>query len=356
MATIQDVARAAGVSPITVSRVFRNGDNVRPETRKRVLQAAAELNYVPNAVARSLRQARSGLLAFINTDMMNPLFYDMARGAEDAAQAAGMTIVLGNSDDDPSLEAKYVRVMAEHRVDGIILIPAPTTTAADIPTLPAKVPLICLDRRPPDLAASLVCCDTITATRDLCRHLFAMGHARVAIVGGMPEVPTWRNRLVGYRQAQREAGQGETGDLMLDGNYRADSGAAAVRELMASSHPPDAIIAASAQVLYGVMDELAVQGKAVPTDVSVCCVDDPALPDFVRPKFTYVEQPGYEMGAAAVELVLAAFKAGSSAPEEREFPATLRIGESCRESGRDWLSQDHSSPSLAAPQSQPALA
>ena len=133
MATIQDVARAAGVSPITVSRVFRNGDNVRPETRQRVLQAASELNYVPNAVARSLRQARSGLLAFINTDMMNPLFYAMARGAEDAAQAAGMTIVLGNSDDDPSLEAKYVRVMAEHRVDGIILIPTPTTTAARHP-------------------------------------------------------------------------------------------------------------------------------------------------------------------------------------------------------------------------------
>ncbi len=331
MATIQDVARAAGVSPITVSRVFRNGDNVRPETRQRVLQAASELNYVPNAVARSLRQARSGLLAFINTDMMNPLFYAMARGAEDAAQAAGMTIVLGNSDDDPSLEAKYVRVMAEHRVDGIILIPAPTTTAADIPTLPAKVPLICLDRRPPDLVASLVCCDTITATRDLCRHLFAMGHQRVVIIGGMPEVPTWRNRLIGYRQAQREAGRGESEDLALDGNYRADGGAAAARELLASSSPPDAIIAASAQVLYGVMDELATQGKSVPNDISVCCVDDPALPDFVRPKFTYVEQPGYEMGAAAVELVLAAFNREPCAPEDREFPATLRIGQSCRE-------------------------
>lgn len=357
MATIQDVARVAGVSPITVSRVYRNGDNVRPETRQRVLQAAAELNYVPNAVARSLRQARSGLLAFINTDMMNPLFYAMARGAEDAAQAAGMTIVLGNSDDDPSLEAKYVRVMAEHRVDGIILIPAPTTTAADIPTLPAKVPLVCLDRRPPDLAASLICCDTITATRGLCRHLFAMGHERVAIAGGMPEVPTWRNRLIGYRQAQREAGRDEADDLVLDGTYRADSGAAAVRELMASAPPPDAIIAASAQVLYGVMDELVRQGQSVPNDVSVCCVDDPALPNFVRPKFTYVEQPGYEMGAAAVELVLAAFNREPSLPQDREFSATLRIGESCRESERNGDTSTHHAPARAAEtRSQPALA
>src|SRR4028119_813681 len=113
MSTIHDVARAAGVSPMTVSRVFRGASYVRAETRQRVLDAAAELNYVPNAVARSLRQSRSGLLAFINTDVLNPLFYDMARGAENAAQAAGMTIVLGNSDDDPALEAKYLQVMAE---------------------------------------------------------------------------------------------------------------------------------------------------------------------------------------------------------------------------------------------------
>jgi LacI family transcriptional regulator len=357
MATIQDVARAAGVSPITVSRVFRNGDNVRPETRQRVLRAAAELNYVPNAVARSLRQARSGLLAFINTDMMNPLFYAMARGAEDAAQAAGMTIVLGNSDDDPSLEAKYLRVMAEHRVDGIILIPTPTTTAAHIPTLPPKVPLVFLDRRPPDLTASLVSCDTVTATRDLCRYLFDLGHERVSIVGGMPEVPTWRNRLVGYRQAQREAGRGEAEDRMIDGNYRAESGAAAVQELLASSQPPDAIIAASAQVLYGVMDELATQQMSVPGDVSVCCVDDPALPDFVRPKFTYVEQPGYEMGSAAVEIALETLKAEPAPPTDREFPATLRIGQSCREAERGGqISAQPALPLSAHPRSQAALA
>jgi len=339
MATIQDVARVAGVSPITVSRVFRNWDNVRPETRQRVLDAAAQLNYVPNAVARSLRQSRSGLLAFINTDMLNPLFYAMARGAEAAAQAAGMTIVLGNSDDDATLEAKYLRGMAEHRVDGIILVPTPSTTAAHIPTLPASVPLVLLDRRPPGLGASLICCNTATATRDLCRHLFAFGHERIAIVGGMLEVPTWLNRLAGYRQAQREAGHPEDEDLVVHGNYRADSGAAATRELMGSVRPPDALIAASAQVLYGVLDELAAQRKSIPDDVSVCCVDDPALPAFIRPRFTYVEQPGYAMGVAAVEIVLEELRFGATLLTEREFPASLRIGESCGEGERSGLSR-----------------
>jgi len=334
MPTMRDVARAAGVSPITVSRVFRNGHYVRPETRQRVLHAASELNYVPNAVARSLRQARSGLLAFINTDMMNPLFHTMARGAEDAAQAAGMTMVLGNSDDDTDLEANHLRIMSEHRVDGIILVPTPYTTAAHIPTLPAKVPLVLLDRRPPDLSAGLVRCDTGTATRDLCQYLYALGHERVAIIGGMLEVPTWLNRLTGYRQAQRAAGRMEDEDLVIHGNYRADSGAAAARELMASTRPPDAMIAASAQVLYGVLDELAAQGKSIPADVSVCCVDDPALPAFFRPKFTYVEQPGYAMGAAAVQIILEGLRAEATAGQDQEFSATLRIGESCGEQVR----------------------
>ncbi len=334
MATMQDVARAAGVSPITVSRVFRDSTSVRPETRQRVLRAAGELNYVPNAVARSLRQARSGLLAFINTDMKNPLFSAMARGAEDAAQAAGMTIVLGNSDDDASLEARYLQVMAEHRVDGIILVPTPTTTAAHIPTLPRNVPLVLLDRRPPDLAARLVSCNTATATRDLCRHLFALGHERIAIAGGMPEVPTWLNRLEGFRLAQREAGRSEAEELVIHGNYRAESGVSAVRALMVSAVPPDAIIAGSAQVLHGVLDELAAQGKAIPADISVCCVDDPVLPAFFRPRFTYVEQPGYAMGGAAVDMVLEELRAGTTAQRDREFPASLCIGKSCGEAER----------------------
>jgi len=333
MATILDVARAAGVSPITVSRVFQQSPNVRPETRARVLQAASELHYVPNAVARSLRQARSGLLAFINTDMMNPLFHQMARGAEVAAQAAGMTVFLGNSDDDPALEARYIKTMAEHRVDGIILIATPASTAAGIPSVPSTVPLVHLDRRPVDLTHPLISCNTRDATRDLVRHLIALGHQRIAIVGGMPEVATWRNRLIGYKEAQREAGHPASEDVIVPGDYRSESGAVATRQLLGSPRPPDAIIAASALVLHGVLDELEIEGKSVPQDISVCCVDDPALPSFVRPRFTYVEQPGYDMGAAAVTMLLAAMQpdADPASLGDRELLASLVIGESCGE-------------------------
>jgi LacI family transcriptional regulator len=272
--------------------------------------------------------------------MLNPLFYAMARGAEHAARAAGMTIVLGNSDDDAALEAKYLTTMAEHRVDGIILVPTPHTIAAQIPTLPQNVPLVLLDRRPPDLAARLISCNTANATRDLCRHLISIGHEHIALIGGMTEVPTWLNRITGYQEAQREAARPEAEDLIIHGNYRADSGIAAVRELMALPHPPDAIIAASAQVLHGVLEELAAMGKSIPADISVCCVDDPALPAVFRPRFTYVKQPGYEMGIAAVEAIVQELQTGETNHEDREFMAELRIGESCGEGERIVLSQE----------------
>ena len=331
MPTIQDVARAAAVSPMTVSRVFRGASYVRPETRQRVLDAAAELNYVPNAVARSLRQSRSGLLAFIITDMKNPLFYDMARGAEDAAHEANMAIVLGNSDDDPVVEAGYLRVMAEHRVDGILLVPTPTTASTSMPHLPARVDLVLLDRRPQGVDASLVSCDTGPATRDLCHHLFGLGRSRVALVGGMPEVQTWHDRLQGYADAHAESGRDVDEGLIIPGDYRAEGGRHAVRQLMASPSRPDAIIAASTQVLDGVLEELGAQDVRVPADIAVSCVDDPGFPAFFRPRFTFVEQPGYEMGAEAVRLLMAGMEEDNRPQVDRVFPARLRIGESCGE-------------------------
>jgi LacI family transcriptional regulator, galactose operon repressor len=331
MSTIQDVAKAAGVSPMTVSRVFRGAAYVRAETRQRVLEAAAELNYVPNAVARSLRQSRSGLLAFIITDMKNPLFYDMARGAEDAAHAANMAIVLGNSDDDPVVEARYLRVMAEHRVDGILLVPTPMTASTSMPHLPARVDLILLDRRPHGVDAGLVSCDTRPATRELCHHLFALGHSRIALVGGMPEVQTWRDRLAGYADAHGEAGRVADDALIIPGNYRAEGGRDAVRQLMASPAQPHALIAASTQVLDGVLDELGVLGVRIPEDIAVSCVDDPGFPAFFRPRFTFVEQPGYEMGVEAVQLLMNGIQTGQLQHMDKVFPAHLKIGESCGE-------------------------
>jgi len=336
MASIDEVARRAGVSPITVSRVMRNHPNVREETRHRVLLAVSDLHYVPNAVARGLKQSRSGLVALVITDMVDPFFTVVTRGVEDAVRKAGMMLVLGNSDNDLALEMEYLRVMGEHRVDGIILLPTPRPVDFALPPLPRSIPLVIIDRSLLGVVADVVRCDTASGVKALCRHLLALGHRRIAIVGGLPETLTWQERVSGYQMAMQEAGLRLPASLVVDGNYKADGGAAAVRLLMANpaSARPDAIIAAGTKVVGGVLDELVTLGFRIPEDIAVAAVDDPFPKSKFSPRLTVVEQPGYDMGRVAVEMLLSRLPPVSSdaPPREIVFDTTFRIGETCGES------------------------
>src|SRR3954468_18727400 len=255
MASIEDVAHRAGVSPITVSRVMRRYPHVREATRQRVLAAVDDLHYVPNAIARGLKQSRSGLIALVITDMVDPFFSVVAHGVEDAVRKAGLMLVLGNSGDELALEVEYLRIMGEHRVDGIILVPTPRPAEAPPPPLPSGMPLVILDRSLPGVEADVVRCDTASGTAALCRHLIALGRRRIAIVGGLPQTKTWQERVSGYRTAMRDAGLDVPEGYILAGNYMAESGVAAVRALWSGAGQPDAIIAANAKVVRGVLDE-----------------------------------------------------------------------------------------------------
>ncbi len=343
MASIYEVARRAGVSPITVSRAIRNHPHVRAETRERVLTAVQELGYVPNAVARGLKQSRSGLIALVITDMVDPFFSVVAHGVEDAVRRSGKMLVLGNSGDDFALEAEYLRIMGEHRVDGIILVPAPRIAGLTTPPLPPGMPMVILDRSLPGIVADVVRCDTASGTRALCQHLIALGRRRIAIVGGLPDTLTWQERICGYREALLEADIELPPSFVIDGDYRSGSGAAAVRTLMSLPGPPDAIVAANAKVVRGVLDELIAAGCRVPEDVAVGAIDDPLPASSFWPRLTVVEQPGYEMGVAAVELLLARLlPTGSGAPpREVVFTSTLRPGITCGERAGPLLWPEH---------------
>jgi LacI family transcriptional regulator len=333
MTSVEDVARRAGVSPITVSRVVNNHANVSPAMRERVQRAVAELNYIPNALARGLRQARSDLVALIITDISSPFFTDVARGAEDAARAVGLSLVLGNSEEDPEVEAEYLRVMGERRVDGVILVPTNLATDALSRSLPVRIPVVLFDRHAPGVKADVVRCDTRTGTYLLCQHLLALGHRRIAIVGGMTSVETWTDRVAGYQAALREAGVPTPSDLVIPGDYNRNGGIEAVRVLLGQRERPHVIIAANAQVALGVLDELLAVGCRVPEDVGVATIDDPFPSSSLIPQLTVIEQPGYAMGEAAVRLLTARLDPARRAelPHEAVFEATLRIGTSCGE-------------------------
>ncbi|MBA2468949.1 MAG: LacI family DNA-binding transcriptional regulator [Chloroflexia bacterium] len=333
MTSIEEVARQAGVSPSTVSRVARNQTNVSTVTRERVQRVITELKYIPNAVARGLKQARSGLIALLITDITSPFFTAVARGAEDAAREAGLSLLLGNSEEDSDLEAKYLRVIGERRVDGVILVPTNQAPNSLVRSLPPEIPIVLLDRSLPGFKADVVRCDTRTGTFVLGQHLLGLGHRRIAIVGGMPNIPTWPERVAGYQAALRESGVAAPPEFVIPGDYNRDGGTEAVRVLLAQGERPDAIIAANAQVALGVLDELVAAGCRVPEDVGVATIDDPFPPSAFVPRLTLVEQPGYGMGEAAVQLLVARLEPAGRAEPPREvvFEATLRIGTSCGE-------------------------
>jgi LacI family transcriptional regulator len=298
-----------------------------------------ELGYVPNAVARGLKQSRSGLIALVITDMVDPFFSVVAHGVEDAVRRAGKMLVLGNSADDFTLEVEYLRIMSEHRVDGIILVPAPRSPEAATPQLPKGTPLVILDRSLPGIAADVVRCDTASGTRALCQHLLALGRRRIAIVGGLPYTLTWQERIGGYLEALREAGITLPPEFVIHGDYKAESGKAAVSVLMTMPQPPDAIIAANAKVVRGVLDELVARGCRVPEDVAVSAIDDPLPESSFWPRLTVVEQPGYEMGVAAVDLLMTRLEPGGLdlPPREVVFTSTLRPGTTCGEHAGELL-------------------
>ena len=342
MASLDDVARRAGVSPITVSRVMRRHPNVREETRRRVMEAVSDLHYVPNAIARGLKQSRSGLIALIITDMVDPFFSVVTHGVEDAVRKAGMMLVLGNSNDELALEVEYLRIMEEHRVAGIILVPTPRVPGISLPALPSRTPLVILDRSLPGVEADVVRCDTAGGTHALCEHLLNLGRRRIAIVGGLPHTLTWQERVNGFQAALRDAGLSVPANLIIPGNYKADSGRAAVRVLMSRTERPDAIIAAGPKVARGVLDELVDLGYRIPEDVAVSAIDDPFPASKFWPPLTVVEQPGYEMGKKAVELLLSRLSSISSQEPPREivFDAVLRPGVTCGERGATTVIQD----------------
>ena len=180
MVTIRDVARRAGVAPITVSRCINNSGYCGPETRKRVEAAITELGYVPNRLASGLRSKRTNTLALVLTDITNPYFTTIARGVEDVAGKAGYAVIFCNTDESISKEQIYVRMLLEKRVDGILLVPARSTPKSVALIQKHDIPVVVLDRRVPNIKTDLVCCDSEEAAYQLTRLLLSLGHRAIA--------------------------------------------------------------------------------------------------------------------------------------------------------------------------------
>jgi LacI family transcriptional regulator len=329
MADIRDVAKLAGVAPITVSRCVNNSGYCSPETRAKVEAAVAQLGFVPNRLASGLRSKRSNTLALVLTDITNPYFTTIARGVEDIASDAGYTVIFCNTDESVSKEQMYVQMLLEKRVDGILLVPAQSTPNSVALIQKHNIPVVVLDRRVPNIKTDLVRCDSEEGAYQLMRLLLSMGHREIALLNGPVNVSTAQDRLNGYRRALSEAGIPESTWQEYQGSFSQESGCEMTRQAFMNDPKPTALFAANNFIAYGALRALREMGVRVPEDVAVVGFDDlpPALVAY--PFLTVAVQPAYEMGKKAIEILLNKLSSSPSDQcEEVILPADIVVRQS----------------------------
>jgi LacI family transcriptional regulator len=323
MPNLLDIAKRAGVAPITVSRVINNSGYVSQPTRERVEAAVKELGYVPNTIARGLRSKRTHTLALIVTDITNPYFTSMARGVEDAAGASGYTVIYCNTDESESKEEKYANMLAQRQVDGVLLVPS-CGNAKTIKFLESNdIDVVVLDRRISGVRADIVYSDSKNGANRLVKLLIGLGHKRIAIITGHEDVSTSADRVLGYQQALKEAGLSET-ELIYYGAFNEQSGYELTNQAMLQLPKPTAIFGGNNFIAIGIIKALHDLKLEVPGDVSVVGFDDLPESMFMKPFLTVARQRAYEMGQLATELLLKRI-AGKISEEHRELILPIEI-------------------------------
>ncbi|WUF51811.1 LacI family transcriptional regulator [Streptomyces sp. NBC_00483] len=307
VATIYDVAREAGVSPATVSRVF-NGGRVTAERAATVRAAAALLGFAPNRVARSLRMQRASVIGLIIPDIGNPFFTALARGVEDAAQETNLSVVLCNTDEDVDKEHRYLEVAAAEQMAGVI-VAAASRHRTDLSALVDRgTPVVAVDRRPRGASVDAVMMDNRHGGEEATEHLLARGYRRIACIAGPDGASTSDERLAGYRAVLRDH-LGDTGqpaepppEYVVHGDFRVDGGRAAMERLLALPEPPDAVFVANNLMTVGALAALREAGLE-PPGTGLLSFGDVPWPELVTPSLSSVQLPSYELGFAAAQLL-----------------------------------------------------
>lgn len=303
--TLTDVAERAGVDKAVVSRVV-NADPklaIRPETRARVVAAIAELDYQPNATARSLRTARTRSIGLFIPDFSNPIYGEIMSGAEEAATAHGYALVTGSAAVEGRRTRQYLDLLGAGRVDGLLLAGG-RITPADRDSLDAGgVPWLSVNRRIPGSRRYLVL-DDEAAARLAVEHLVDLGHRRIAHIAGPDTADTARRRRKGWATALAAAGLEADPELVEPADYTPGGGGEAVERLLERAPAASAIFVANVASAIGVLAVLRWRGVRVPEQVSVVAVHDLPLAEYLSPALTTVAMPLRELGSRAVQVLL----------------------------------------------------
>lgn len=325
--TLREVAREAGVSIKTVSRVMNGEPAVKAVTYARVRGAIDRLGYRPNELARGLKGSRSRTIGLVIADISNPFFADLCKEVEEIARARGYSVILCASAEDAAAEQEYVELLLQRRIDGLLLVPAPGTHGYLERERGAGLPIVALDRPADGVESDVVLSEGRQGSRLATEHLIGHGHGRVAFVGDDKRIYTARQRLGGYEEAMCEAG--------LEPLYRLGAGsipsaAHAAHDLLSEADPPTAIFAGNSLITAGVLRALDERGMRPPQGVALVGFEDTELLSTLRPRLTLLCQPTRELGRRAAELLFERIETGGEAePQRIELPTKFVINSSC---------------------------
>ena len=328
--TIKDVANLAGVHPSTVSRVINNDSRISEKTKNKVLFVINKLGYTPNAIARGLKTKRTYTLGMLIPDITNPFFAEIARGAEDAANANGFNIILCNTDDKLKKERIYLEILKGKRVDGLILGTAHIKDKSILELEKKKFPYMLVSRNIEGLDKNCIIVDDVAGGIMATEYLIKLGYRKIAHITGPLKVRGSINRLEGYKLALEKHQIEYKEELVEEGDFRINGGYQAMKKFLKLSMPPTAIFAANDLLALGAMQVIQKKKYHIPEDFCIIGFDDIRLASFVYPPLTTIRQPMLEMGALAVKMLLRIIEEGEFNQRKIVLKSKLIIRESCK--------------------------
>jgi DNA-binding LacI/PurR family transcriptional regulator len=330
MPNMHDIARMARVSIGTVSNVLSGSAPVREPLKARVLEAVAAIDYQPSQLARGLRRVKTNMIGMIIPDITNPFFPAVVRGAEGVAFANGLRLILCNTDNDHEKEIIHLNELRTYLPLGLIVIPSNfsemTEQAASYRRAGAAV--VCIDRKPRGWKGDTVTVANESGAHRAVRHLVRLGHTRIAMISGPLHLTNSQDRLKGFKRALRAANLSIRPEYIQETSYSKADGHSAAMILLRTSPPPTAIFAGNDLIALGALQAIRESGFLCPEEISLVGFDDLDISSMTNPPIFTVYQPGYELGATAMRLLLERIADWDGPPRHVVLQTELRIRES----------------------------
>ncbi len=329
MITMADVAKEAGVSVMTVSRVVSGKGYVNDATRKKVLRAMKALNYVPKRMSEDEIREATTTLALIVPDITNPFFTFVARGMEDVARKNGYRVLIANTDENSRKEADYVEMCLSLSVDGVLIAPVGDSSFDNLTALNrANIPFVLVDREVPGVEADIVKGNIVSASYDLVTHLVSLGHRRIAVVTGPQTCNTSRERLSGYKQAIADGGLEYDEDLVVESSMTRSVDLRFLDGLLSLTKPPTALFLANLFQYAHVYTAVKDMGLSLPGDLSIVSFGNSDTLVTSDSLATCAIQPTYNFGSLGAQLLLERIEGNPDRPRRIVLESSLVIRES----------------------------